>query len=532
MGDEFATPTAEELNALLPQFRVEAELGRGGMGVVYRGIQLNLDRPVAIKLLAPHLAADSAFAERFAREARALARLSHPNIVAVYDFGQAGSFFYLVMELVNGANLRHVMYGGHIEPKQALEVVSQICDALQYAHNEGFVHRDIKPENILLDKRGRVKIADFGLAKLLGKAPSDVSLTATQEVMGTLHYMAPEQIEGTKTLDHRADIYSLGVVFYELLTGELPIGRFAPSKKVEIDVRLDEVVLRALEKEPEQRYQHASEVKTDMETIAGRPAKAAETMKLPSGNANNASFLGRISLWTAIGGLVLPILLALIGSLLASVVHPSEAYFMLCFALLLVLELAAFGCGIVGRRTTSGKAGLAVSVISLTLVSFVVLILTPLHTQSSPSSIQNEGIETSRPTIVEDTPMSGQSDGPANTRPKTTSAPATPPVQKPLAANTHDYSAPRFAGKRVAATAEELSHVLSELPKEFTKGLLGDDKQNIKELNTMIWAIDFDDGPAEFWLIAHEKGQETFRCACRRAMRRQPGGFPRPRPTS
>ncbi|MGA2255383.1 MAG: serine/threonine-protein kinase [Thermoguttaceae bacterium] len=278
VGDEFAAPTAGELNALLPQFRVEAELGRGGMGVVYRGVQLNLDRPVAIKLLAPHLAADPAFAERFAREARALARLSHPNIVAVYDFGQAGSFFYLVMELVDGANLRHVMYGGHIEPKQALEIVPQICDALQYAHDEGFVHRDIKPENILLDKRGRVKIADFGLAKLLCQAPSDVSLTATQQVMGTLHYMAPEQIEGTKTLDHRADIYSLGVVFYELLTGELPIGRFAPpSKKVEIDVRLDEVVLRALEKEPEQRYQHASDVKTHVESVTRSPSGASST---------------------------------------------------------------------------------------------------------------------------------------------------------------------------------------------------------------------------------------------------------------
>jgi len=277
VNDEFAAPTVDDLNALLPQFRVEAEIGRGGMGVVYRGTQLNLDRPVAIKLLAPHLAADRAFAERFAREARALARLSHPNIVAVYDFGQAGSFFYLVMELVDGANLRHVIHKGGIEPKQALTIVPQICDALQYAHDEGIVHRDIKPENILLDRRGRVKIADFGLAKLLGREPGDVSLTATQQVMGTLRYMAPEQVGGTKSLDHRADIYSLGVVFYELLTGESPIGRFAPrSKKVQIDVRLDEVVLRALEQEPEQRYQHVSELKTEVESVRLNPAPATE----------------------------------------------------------------------------------------------------------------------------------------------------------------------------------------------------------------------------------------------------------------
>ncbi len=295
-SEEFAAPTAEELTALLPQFRVETEVGRGGMGVVYRGTQLNLERPVAIKLLAPHLAADAAFAERFAREARALARLSHPNIVAVYDFGQTsnlpshsgrgagceGSYFYLVMELVDGANLRHVMHGGHIEPKQALEIVPQICDALQYAHDEGIVHRDIKPENILVDKRGRVKIADFGLAKLLGQAPGDVSLTGTQQVMGTLRYMAPEQLGGTKTLDHRADIYSLGVVFYELLTGELPIGRFAPpSKRVQIDVRLDEVVLRALEQEPEERYQHVSELKTEVESVRLNPAPAGTVRPKP-----------------------------------------------------------------------------------------------------------------------------------------------------------------------------------------------------------------------------------------------------------
>ena len=172
------------------------------------------------------------------------------------------------MEYVDGVNLRQAIQSGGVDPKEALAIVPQICDALQFAHDEGIVHRDIKPENILVDKRGRVKIADFGLAKLLGRSPGDVALTATQQVMGTLRYMAPEQMDGTKAVDHRADIYSLGVVFYELLTGELPIGRFAPpSKKVEIDVRLDEVVLRALENEPERRYQHASEVKTDVEDI-------------------------------------------------------------------------------------------------------------------------------------------------------------------------------------------------------------------------------------------------------------------------
>jgi serine/threonine protein kinase len=237
------------------------------MGAVYKARQPQLDRLVALKILPFEGGSDPAFAERFAREARALARLNHPNIVAVYDFGRTGDgLFYFIMEYVDGVNLRQAIQSARMNPKEALAIVPQMCDALEFAHDEGVVHRDIKPENILIDKRGRVKIADFGLAKLLGQETAEHGLTGTQQVMGTLRYMAPEQMEGAKAVDHRADIYSLGVVFYELLTGELPIGRFAPpSKKVQIDVRLDEVVLRALEKEPERRYQHAIEVKTALE---------------------------------------------------------------------------------------------------------------------------------------------------------------------------------------------------------------------------------------------------------------------------
>ncbi len=173
------------------------------------------------------------------------------------------------MEFVDGVSLRQLLDAGKLSPQEALAIVPQICDALQYAHNAGVVHRDIKPENVLLDRNGQVKIADFGLAKLMGREPNDFALTGTGQVMGTPHYMAPEQLEHPQDVDHRADIYSLGVVFYQMLTGELPLGRFAPpSAKVQIDVRLDEVVLRALEKEPERRYQQVSEVKTDVETIA------------------------------------------------------------------------------------------------------------------------------------------------------------------------------------------------------------------------------------------------------------------------
>jgi TM2 domain-containing membrane protein YozV len=271
----FVPPPVSELAALFPQLEILECLGRGGMGAVYRARQPRLDRFVALKILAPERQHDAQFAERFEREARALARLNHPNIVTVYDFGEVQGRFYLIMEFVDGLTLRQVLQVGKLAPAEALKIVPKICEALQYAHEQGIVHRDIKPENILVDKQGRVKIADFGIAKITGLESKDVSLTGAKDVMGTPHYMAPEQVERPQTVDHRADIYSLGVVFYEMLTGELPLGKFAPpSEKAQTDVRLDEVVLHALEKEPAKRYQHASEVKTDVETIASGPAPA------------------------------------------------------------------------------------------------------------------------------------------------------------------------------------------------------------------------------------------------------------------
>jgi serine/threonine protein kinase len=262
-------PSPAEIASLFPQLEILECLGRGGMGVVYKARQLRLNRLVALKILAREKQQDAQFTERFTREAQALARLNHPHIVTVHDFGEAGGHCYLVMEFVDGLSLRQLLLAGKMQPEQALTIVPKICEALQYAHEQGIVHRDIKPENILLDKQGRVKIADFGIAKMLGAEAGQRTLTGAKDVMGTPHYMAPEQIEKPQTVDHRADIYSLGVVFYEMLTGELPLGKFAPpSAKVQIDVRLDEVVSRALEKEPERRYQQVSEVKTQLETIA------------------------------------------------------------------------------------------------------------------------------------------------------------------------------------------------------------------------------------------------------------------------
>ena len=278
-------PEPAELAASFPQLEILELVGQGGMGIVYKARQRSLDRIVALKILPLDTAGDPAFEERFVRESRTLAQLTHPNIVTVFDSGKAGGFFYLVMEYVDGVNLRKAIATRDLTPADALEVVRQVCDALQHAHDAGVVHRDIKPENILLDSRGRVQIADFGLAKLLGRTPIEISLTATHQVLGTFRYMAPEQIERPMSVDHRADIYSLGVVLYELLTGELPLGRFGlPSERGTVDAGLDRVVLRALEHDPGRRYQHASELKTDVTSGSseeGAPKRAAPVMAVP-----------------------------------------------------------------------------------------------------------------------------------------------------------------------------------------------------------------------------------------------------------
>jgi serine/threonine protein kinase len=279
-----APPSVAEVTRRFPQLEIIAYLGQGGMGVVYKARQPMLNRPVALKILLPEKAADPRFAERFTREAQALARLSHPNIVAIHDFGEADGMFYLLMEYVEGSTLRQALRAGQLAPESALALVPAICEALEFAHQQGVVHRDIKPENVLLTPQGQVKLADFGIAKLMHPEPTRPALTEDRSVVGTPHYMAPEQIEHPQQVDHRADIYSLGVVFYEMLTGELPLGKFPPpSRRVRVDVRVDEVVLHALEKEPSRRYQHVREVQTDLEDIRRSPAPIQGEIPPPGG---------------------------------------------------------------------------------------------------------------------------------------------------------------------------------------------------------------------------------------------------------
>ena len=278
----FQPPPIETVARLFPQLEVLALIGSGGMGAVFKARQPALDRIVALKVLPAGRDARLDFEERFNREARALARLSHPHIVTVHEFGRAGDLHYFLMEFVDGSNLRQLEKADRLSPRESLQIIPQICDALQYAHDQGVVHRDIKPENVLVDRHGRVKIADFGLARILGVDRDNTRLTAEGQVMGTPHYMAPEQLERPLSVDHRADIYSLGVVIYEMLTGDLPLGNFSPpSRKVQVDVRLDEVVLRALENDPECRYQQAGEVKSRVEIISSGPPSTAPANQPP-----------------------------------------------------------------------------------------------------------------------------------------------------------------------------------------------------------------------------------------------------------
>jgi predicted Ser/Thr protein kinase len=375
----FNPPNVATLSASFSQLEVLQLLGQGGMGAVYQVRQVKLDRLAALKIVRPESAHDSAFADRFTREARALARLSHPHIVAVYDFGEVAlatgngetprKLYFILMEYVDGANLRELIATGELAPEQALAIVPQICEALQYAHEAGIVHRDIKPENILLDKQGRVKIADFGLAKLASRSPQEMTLTKTHQVMGTPRYMAPEQMEGSHAVDHRADIYSLGVVFYEMLTGQIPAGHFEPpSKKAQVDVRLDEIVLRALAREPERRYQHASDVKTDVEALAMPNA----IVKLPA-------TLAPLFDWSLFGT-ELAIFVPLFGLIGFAMGYTSSAWALAGLALPWC-GIAAFGFQYDGKpeERTTNAAALVALFTTVLLIGFGIVIAHSLY---------------------------------------------------------------------------------------------------------------------------------------------------------
>ena len=399
-GRHTTPPGIGEIAPHFPELEILELLGAGGMGAVYKARQPQLDRFVALKILSHHLASDPAFVERFNREARVLGRLNHPNIVGIHDFGTAGPYCYLLMEYVDGVNLRQAMRAGRFTPTEALEMVQHLCSALKFAHEEGILHRDIKPENILIDSKGRIKVADFGIAKLVGEdRQHDVTLTLQGSVLGSPHYMAPEQIETPGDVDQRADIYSLGVVLYEMLTGGLPIGRFAlPSEKAAMDARIDEIVLRTLAKEREARFQSAGEVSTQVAAVTARP-QAPGPVAAASGDSGSARFNLTAAILTG-----LSLVLAALVVVMFGLIHPGGAtgpieqkkIHMMFASILLFIGLPAavtavtgfiFGTRALGEIRASGgvKSGLGNSIIAVAawpIIFFFCLAMVPLKITS------------------------------------------------------------------------------------------------------------------------------------------------------
>jgi len=257
-------PSAASLEPYFPGYSNFSFLDRGGMGAVYAAVQTSLQRRVAIKILPPELVDDEGFMDRFQQEAQMLARLQHPHIVAVYDFGitNAGHHF-IVMEYVEGVSLLAIIRRESLSTSRALTITAQVCEALSYAHERGIIHRDIKPSNILIDVRGQVRVADFGLAKNSRLPGSTSASQHTRGFFGTAGYAAPEHRQKDITPDHRSDLFSLGVTLYEMLTGQLPAGVFdPPSKKCGTPAHVDKIVRRALMQSPDERYQSAQEMRT------------------------------------------------------------------------------------------------------------------------------------------------------------------------------------------------------------------------------------------------------------------------------
>lgn len=261
----------------IPGYEIISVLAKGGMAIVCRAIQTSLGRPVALKLLPPRNASDPDFVVRFQREASTAAALEHPNIVSIYDFGQAGDTYYIAMQLVDGQPLSQMLRDGPIPVPQALTIMEQVGAALDHAHRQGVVHRDVKPGNIIVQRDGTALIMDFGLARAVQSAV----ITSISGVVGTPGYMPPEQCMG-ETVDFRADLYSLGVIAFEMLTGRRPFEGegmialcyqhinepppVASQVRAELGTTFDSVLQRALAKRPTERFQSAAELVRALES--------------------------------------------------------------------------------------------------------------------------------------------------------------------------------------------------------------------------------------------------------------------------
>lgn|GEM_PF-2539961 len=303
----------------LGHYEVTEKIGQGGMAVVYKGLQSSLNRPVAIKILPPQFAATPELLARFDREAAIVSQLAHSNIVQVIDRGRQDNFLYFVMEFVDGDGLDKLIQAGKLTVSQVTHYASQICDAIDYAHKAGVIHRDLKPANILIDRRtDRVKIADFGIAALEDNTGTLATLTAERSVIGTMNYMSPEQRVDSHAVTAATDIFSFGVILYEMLTGKLPVGHYkAPSLiRPDIPLGLDTIVNRCLAESPSDRYASAGQVRDELQRLTVRHTAP-----------KSFSALGRLNKrqqWYALGGTAAGVL-ALLVAVAAIVGHFRKA---------------------------------------------------------------------------------------------------------------------------------------------------------------------------------------------------------------
>jgi serine/threonine protein kinase len=260
----FIAPEAADLAPFFPGYEIQGLIATGGMGAVYCAMQKSLDRKVALKILPKEFSKDAAFCAGFESEAKAMARLNHPNLIGVYDFGEVNGMLYIMMEFVPGKSLYHSAHGIAISPTEVIRLVTGVCNGLAHAHENGIIHRDIKPSNILLDLQAQPKIGDFGLA-----SPIERKIQEGEIIYGTPHYTAPEVVQAPHSVDYRADIFSVGVLLHELLTGKLPADDPRPASTIcRCDPRFDTIIRRATQPIPAARYSSASQIASDLGMIA------------------------------------------------------------------------------------------------------------------------------------------------------------------------------------------------------------------------------------------------------------------------
>lgn len=277
------TCLAENKTVKIGEYQITGKIGQGGVAEIYKARQESLDRDVAIKILSKKLSDDEDIVRRFERESMVIAKLNHPNIVHVIDKGYTSGRYYFVMSYIDGTSLRQVIDSAKVPFNTKLEMLVQVCKALDYAHKNGVIHRDIKPANVLIDRQGNALVADFGIAQILGTPDNEV--TSTDVIMGTLAYMSPEQKISSTNVDHTTDIYAVGVMLYEILCGKKPLGHFRLPSEINpnLSKEFDRIVQKCMAQESKDRYQKVVELKDDLLNMM----KSPETIQTPSMSDNS-----------------------------------------------------------------------------------------------------------------------------------------------------------------------------------------------------------------------------------------------------